>query len=338
MSDPIRDQLLGYLLGALEDDEQEVLEQRLATDARLRRELALISKALAPLDATRRQYAPPSNLASDTCRFVASHVEDTVRLPRPRAAAPVAVMHPVDPPRSWRDSWRMQDLLMVAAVLLVANLLIFPAIHGSRVQARLLACQDNLRQLGAALTGYSERNQGFFPEVPTRGKLAVASVFGPILAQNQCLPDPRVVVCPGSSLAEEPRFAIPDLAQVEAAESDEQLSRLQESMGGSYGYTLGYEENGEYHPTRNLHRANFALAADAPGRWAPGHQSENHGRYGQNVLFEDGHVRFLVSPRPNDRSDDYFLNDDGYLAAGRHRNDSAIGAGATPPIRFVRGN
>jgi hypothetical protein len=337
MSDPTRDQLLGYLLGALEDDEQELLERRLATDAGLRRELTLISKALAPLDATRREYTPPANLATDTCRFVASHVQDTVKLPR-AAAAHVAAMQPIDPPRSWSDSWRVQDLLMLVGVLLVANLLILPAIHGSRVQARLLACQDNLRQLGAALIGYSERNQGFFPKVPTQGKLAVASVFAPILAENQWLPNPGVVVCPGSSLAEDPQFAIPELAQVEATESDEQLARLQESMGGSYGYTLGYEENGVYHPTRNLHRSNFALAADAPGRRVPSHQSDNHGRYGQNVLFEDGHVQFLVSPRPSDRSDDYFLNDDGYLAAGVHRNDSAIGAGATPPIRFVRGN
>ena len=298
-----------------------------------------MSKALAPLDATRREYPPPANLATDTCRFVASHVQDTVKLPRPAAAAHVAAMQPVDPPPSWSDSWRVQDLLMLAGVLLVANLLIFPAIHGSRVQARLLACQDNLRQLGAALIGYSERNQGFFPKVPTRGKLAVASVFGPILAENQWLPDPRRRGLPGLLAGRRPRSSpFPSWPKSRRPSPTKQLARLQESMGGSYGYTLGYEENGVYHPTRNLHRSNYRLAADAPGRRAPNYQSDNHGRYGQNVLFEDGHVQFLVSPRPSDRSDDYFLNDDGYLAAGVHRNDSAIGAGATPPIRFVRGN
>lgn len=134
------------------------------------------------------------------------------------------------------------------------------------------------------------------------------------------------------------QFVIPTLAQVEATQSDEELKQLQETMGGSYGYTLGFQQNGAYYPTRNLRRANFALASDAPSPWLPNHQSENHDRHGQNVLFEDGHVRFLASPRPNDRMDDLFLNDEGLVAAGTHQNDSVIGSGATPPIRYVRGD
>jgi hypothetical protein len=54
------------------------------------------------------------------------------------------------------------------------------------------------------------------------------------------------------------------------------------------------------------------------------------------VLFEDGHVRFTTSPQPSDPGgDDFFLNDDGVVAAGLHENDAVIGAGATPPIRYA---
>jgi hypothetical protein len=336
MIDPTRDQLLGYLLGALEEDEQLLVERQLEHDARLRRELAVLSRGLAPLDAAWRDYSPPPDLAVRTCRFVRSQRDcpTTSSRPKPRVAA----MRPECRAGGPSGSWRFQDMLTVAGMVLAASILILPALYGSRVQARLLTCQNNLRELGVALMGYSERNNGFFPRVPTRGKLAAASVFGPILAQSQCLPDAGVLVCPDSRLAENRQFAIPTLAQVEATQSDEELKQLQETMGGSYGYTLGFEKNGTYYPTRNLRRANFAVASDAPSPWLPNHQSENHDRHGQNVLFEDGHVRFLASPRPNDRIDDLFQNDEGLVAAGTHQNDSVIGGGATPPIRYVRGD
>ena len=61
-------------------------------------------------------------------------------------------------------------------------------------------------------------------------------------------------------------------------------------MGGSYGYCIGYVDQGVYQPTRNLGRPGFAIMADAPCEDRPGRQSDNHGGRGQNVLFEDGHV------------------------------------------------
>lgn len=338
MTDPTRDhdQLLGYLLDALEDDEQFEVERHLEDDAQLQHELAVLSKALAPLDATWRDYSPPPGLATRTCQSVEAYrraPSTGATLPPP--APPIRPMSPVLEPPSAASLWRFQDLVMVAGVLLAASVLLFPALHGSRVQARLLACQNNLRELGVALTGYSERHGGFFPAVATEGNLAVASAFGPLLVEDQCLEDPSVLVCPGSALAEQQSFSVPRVAEVEAAAPGKQLRQLQETMGGSYGYTLGVQEDGQQRPLRNLRRAHYALASDAPSHWLPNHQSENHGRYGQNVLFEDGHVRFVTSPCPNDVFDDLFENDHGEVAAGVHLNDSVIAAGATPPIRYA---
>ena len=73
MSDPARDQLLGYLLGALDDAEQELVAERLENVGELRRDLAVLSRALAPLDAVRRDYSPPPDLAARTCRLVVSY-------------------------------------------------------------------------------------------------------------------------------------------------------------------------------------------------------------------------------------------------------------------------
>jgi hypothetical protein len=94
-------------------------------------------------------------------------------------------------------------------------------------------------------------------------------------------------------------------------------------------------ENGSYHPTKNLRRAHFALMADAPNVRRPHRRSDNHGGRGQNVLSEDGNVRFVVSTRLKPRGDDFFSNDRGLMAAGVHRDDSVIGGGTARPLIYV---
>lgn len=323
--------MLGYLLGALEEDEQAAAERNLAKDAALRRELTVLSRSLAPLDASRARHEPPAGLAERTCRFVWASGQARAAAPvQPRREARPTRMRPVTLPAVGEVQYRWQDVLVVAGVIVAASVLLFPAIHGSRVQARLLACQNNLRELGAALTEYGELNHGYFPRVPAQGNLAVASVFAPILKDSQLLPSFQMLVCPDSPAAEGPAIDVPSLARLASIAQPDQLKRLQDQMGGSYGYTLGYRDRAGYHGTRNLRRSQFALASDAPAPGLPGRQSHNHGRHGQNCLMEDGHVRFFVTPRP--ATDDFFLNDDGAVAAGVHVNDSVIGAGATPPL------
>lgn len=340
MTDSVREDLLGYLLGALDEEQHAEIERLLAEDPGARRRLASLRRALQPLDDARCEYEPPQGLAERTCRFVLGQPGMTSSRYQAKAAALTGTarrtaptpIKPIDLSRSAESPFHWQDLVMAAGVIVAMSLLLFPAIHGSRVQARLLACQDNLRELGTAFTNYSEFHDGYFPQVPVQGRLAAASVYAPILAANQLLPEDRLVVCPGSPVAENESFRIPTLEEIEAADSPEALAALQATMGGSYGYTLGYQDDGEYHPTRNLHRANFAIASDAPSDVLPAHLSENHGRLGQNVLFEDGHVRFTVSPQPGD---DFFLNDAGFVAAGLHVDDAVIGAGATPPVESL---
>ena len=46
MTDSVREQLLGYLLGALEDSEQQEVETRLKDDPQWHRELTLIRNRL----------------------------------------------------------------------------------------------------------------------------------------------------------------------------------------------------------------------------------------------------------------------------------------------------
>lgn len=342
MSDPHPEQLLGYLLNALEGPERELLDQRLEKDPELRGRLAQVRRSLEPLAAARREFRPPRGLATRTCQFVAAssrqqaagsrqlaassqqRVSDGDLLPAARCPLPAAAAE-----RSGR--WRWQDVAVAATVLVGATMLIVPAIHSSRFNARVTACQDNLRELGLSLGRYSQANRGYFPRVPAQGPLAVAGIYAPSLLSGGFLTDDRRVICPGSALAGRSGFSVPSLAKLESASQDE-LARILPDLGGGYGYGMGYTEDGEYHDNRDLGRSGYALMADAPSTDRPGHQTDNHGGRGQNVLFEDMHVRFLTTPRPADLGDDVFVNERGVVAAGTHRDDAVIAPSTSTPV------
>lgn len=339
MADRLEQELLGYLLEALEDSERESVEEQLRRDSKLRRQLGRMRRLIQPLQQTRRQYTPPADLVARTCQFVASHSElraetaSEAPIKRPAALQTGATSAAVAPP-SWVSRFSWQDLAAAAVIVAAATLLILPAIENSRFNARRAACEDNLRHLGLALAEYSHKHQDYFPSVTCQGKLAAAGIYVPVLVHGGYLDDTRWAVCPSSPLAEDRRFRVPCLNELRAA-SGEELQRLRSLMGGSYGFPLGFTENGRYHCTKNLQRPFFALVTDAPSDRLAGHQSINHGGYGQNVLFEDLHTQFLRIPMLRGWADNFFVNDMGFVAPGNHRNDCVIGAGATVPIRFV---
>lgn len=353
MTEPAREQLLGYLLGALDDNEQADIEKILDSDADMRRELATLNRSLAPLDAARREFSPPAGLASRTCEFVAASALATEERPTEEAedatATPLleeavaaaasaqpaehsAKMQPVDSPYVSASRVRWQDSIVAAGIMVAACGLLFPAILDSREHARIMECQNNLHDIGTSLTSYSDSHNGYFPKVPEKGNLAAAGVYAPQLRQSGYLPDVRQVICPGSDLADDNNFMVPMYDDLQSITNPEELVTIKSRMGGSYGYSLGHIKDDRYHNTKNLHRENFALMADSPSHAVPSHQSQNHSGNGQNVLYEDGHVKFLPTTKSLGLSDDVFTNDDGLVAAGVHPDDSVIGGSQATPI------
>jgi len=333
MIDPVQQQqLLGHLLGALEEPERQVLDRELAENPDLQQELALVGRQIEVLDAARPVYTPPVGLASRTCEWIFAQAPQPSRLAQAHLPPAVPILPPIEAPApGWMTRIRWADLAMAIAVFVAATALLFPALQNSRTHARLRACQDHLRQLGLALTEYSQQHDDYFPSVPARGRLAAAGVYAPVLLGSGLLTDSEQVVCPDSPLARQRNFRVPSISEIQMATAEE-LDRLRRLMGGSYGYCLGYIRDGTYQPTKNLRREHFAVMADAPAVDEPGRQSLNHGRRGQNVLFEDGHVVFLASSKPFDEADDIFANELGAMAAGTHPNDSVIGASTVSPI------
>lgn len=331
----VEQQLLGYLLGALDDGEREAVEEEIQRDSQLRDQLVRLRRRLEPLRQAEVEYDPPAGLANRACELVAAYAGTHCQQAAAPLPAPPAVTEAAPPVGLWGAGrpWSWPDFAVVTGIVLSAVVLIFPAIETSRFKAQLFTCQDHLRQLGQSLTDYSMRHRGFFPQLPQPGTVAAAGIYAPVLLRDGFLDDKRSVLCPGSTLAADPQFRVPTVDELQTA-GGQDLARLRSVMGGSYGYSLGYMEDGQYHPTRNLGRSQFALMADAPSVSLPGHQSLNHGGRGQNVLFEDGRVLFLTTPKAGE-GDDFFVNDAGVVAPGDHRNDSVIGTSDTVPAVLV---
>ena len=320
----MREQLLGYLMGALDEVEHSQVEELVKKNRQCQRELELLHESLEPLRAGEGECLPPAGLAARTCRMVAQHRE-------PEAARPkkVAVVEPLGA----SSQWSFADMAVAAGIFLAAGMLLLPAIQQSRVIAQRTACQNNLREIGQALQKYSETRAGLFPEIPTSGNQAVAGIFSVRLLEGNFLDSPDRLLCASAQNGQERNepFQLPTSAEIDAAEG-QRLVRLQRMLGGNYGYSLGYRQGGNYQAPRNRGRTNYALVADSPDDSLNGFRSNNHGGCGQNVLYEDGRVDYLKGCATGDCADHIFLNDENIMAAGLHPDDAVIGHSWSRPL------
>lgn len=341
----MREDLLGYLLGAIQPDERREIEGRLAADADLRSELSLLQTLLAESGDPTHLLDPPAGLARRTCEFIARlRSEDATQLAfdhsffgrtAPTAPSATAVgfaagtpwSEPAAAPNAGR--WRLSDLVTLGGIALAASLLLFPALASWRYGQQSTVCRDKMHRLGMALVDYSRLHGGLMPEVQEDGPLGHAGVYAPRLMEAGLVEDPSLFLCPGCSNNAD-TFAVPRLAELQRATPDQE-AELARTMGGGYGYALGYVEDGEYRPLRNLNRPTFAVLADKPGSGSRG--SLNHGCGGQNVLFEDGHAEFLSNCRLDRAGDELFRNEFGFVGAGIGRDDVVIAPSEARPLR-----
>ena len=78
----MHDELIGYLLGALNGEEQTLVEKYLAVEAEARSKLEILRRGLEPLEADGGHLDPPEGLAVRTCQLVRIRIE-SIQLDRP---------------------------------------------------------------------------------------------------------------------------------------------------------------------------------------------------------------------------------------------------------------
>ncbi len=310
--------LLGYVLGALDADEQQQIQLAVDRDDALQHEIEKLKTEIARLDGLAPPGPPPVGLARRTCERI--------------AAVPLAP--PAPPRRRWfgatreplarTHSWSLGDCITVAVAALVMAAVILPALNHSRFQSRLLTCQNNLRHVGMGLLAFAGDSNDRFVAIPESGNRAVAGCFAPVLCEMGYVDDPSWFLCAGLGVTPD-RFP-PSCDEIDLAVGPA-VSEIQKRMSGDFAYTLGYQEDGRYMVTRNLRRSNYVLLADAPSVDMPGRASLNHGGHGQNCFFEDGHIAFVTTCAI--AGDSIYENDFGGIAPGAHPGDIVVGPSHT---------
>lgn len=313
------DQIVDYLLGALEAPEAAEVEQKIQSDPELAQRAESHRHRLSRWSAAFDEGVcdeMPVGLARRTCESI---WEPTTRV------------FGLDAPSWTSRTWGLADALVAVAVSLCGLLLVFPAVSNSRYQARREQCMAHLGVFGAGFGSYSDANSHLFPQIPTQGRAAVAGAVAATLLEEGWVSDAGVRICPGDVElmgSGEPLPTLADLAQASPAT----LPHCQQLLGGSYAYPLGVASSGRWRAVRDRQRPYFALMSDAP-RWnaktGDVTLADFHDRLGQNVLFEDLSVRFVTGPYVG--RDHLNLNSQMRMAAGTHEDDSVIAPSGISP-------
>ncbi|MBA61707.1 MAG: hypothetical protein CMJ76_05010 [Planctomycetaceae bacterium] len=310
--------LIGFVMGAVDAEEQAQIEQALDVDEELQQQLKLIRNALSPLESY-RYCEPPAGLADSTLDYVFEQVDShKVQSASLNALSPIASAERISGSNA---RWRMTDVLVLSVVLLCMAMLVSPALYNSRFVAGKLACQDNLQHLYRGMHNYSLTNNGMYPVTPV-SKVSISGIQAPILREQGDIEETRFFCPTASETLAWRKQGIPAVQTVVDA-TPETLDKLAH-MGGTYGYNIGYQEQGQLRPVRHQGRPYFALVADRPTGDSISRRSLNHGGTGQNVLFEDGHVAFLRETKERTLGDLYFVSDRGRVEPGIHNNDAVI--------------
>ncbi len=321
--------LIGYLLKALDADEQREVEKYLREHPEAHKRLDQLRLGLDVLGRDADEGDPPAGLWVATLARVAEHKCGTALPAVPAAAARSGV--------GGRPSrWRRADVLVAALLLVVVGGLAAAWIARAQRDQHRIDCENNLRRFDLALENYADNHNGLYPWVGAEPPKNFAGSFVPALSEAKAMPPGLSVSCPGDPPRPPSAVTFDDLSRL-SHEEPEKYRATTRDLAACYAYPLGYREPGGtalYGLTR-LMDGMLPLMADAPACGGSGNEvrpgnSPNHGGKGQNVLFRDGHVEF-VTTRTRGTDHDLYLNAEQKAAAGRGPTDVVLGRSDAVP-------
>ena len=321
----MREQLVGYLFGALDEAEAREVEGALADPQRgesLRQDLQLLRKAVRPLEHDRAWLPTPAGLATRTLAFITAQTHSET-LPMRRPMTPVR-----DGATPTGRGWL--DRVLLAASALAACIIVAPLLYEAILDNRARRAERKLQRLSESLQGYAESHR-VYPTPPESGPLSRAGLYAPMLvSDHRLVSDDGTVLVPDSQLAEKGAFRVPTLDEVRAAVGTPAFDSLVRRMGGDFGYTLGHRDAaGQLRPNENFRRQHHPIMADAPDE--TGERSRNHPDGTHYILFEDGHVEQRLVDDLHHEDDHLYRNHTGEIAAGVDPEDDVIGSSHHQP-------
>ena len=347
-----REHWLGFLMGALDEDEQALVQRQLAANPQAAEELDQLRSHLLLLSDGLDEAAPPPGLATRTCALLDSSAapaqHPAILAQMVETAAPTDDNAPrpksqISRSQGSRSQGRLEslgmggtrfslmDTLVAVGVCVAVAIIFFPALANSRMLATRLQCENNLRRVGVALQEFATVNkQHRYPAIAPQGPLSVAGAFAPRLLNDGFLHYPEIVQC-AERRGKAPARSLPTVQQLMNSPVNE-VAQLHEKLLAVYNYNLGIQKNGAIVAPQMQGRALYPVASDnllvQEGKLAP--VAHEDGRF--NILFDDGHVEFIALEDLPGPMKHFFLNDEGNVAAGLSEDDPVIAIGTAHPL------
>lgn len=329
--------LIGYLLGANEPHEDQLVEDHLSREPGLHDQLATLRQHVERLDDGVEEELPPADLTARTCQLLDdpslwSQITDSTA-PQGEDAPGILPSHGKLSNR--RESlsggsarFSLMDGLVALGVCLAALAIFFPALASSRLLASRVQCEDNLRQVGMGLHKFADASsRQRYPEIHGAGPLSVAGSYAPRLVNEGFISNPEVLSCVATSN----EISLPTIEELLVA-PEVMLPELHDRLEGVFNYNLGSRQGENIEAPKMAGRARFPIASDVVLVNDTLIGSDSHFENRVNILFDDGHVEFLkIEHLPADIQR-VFVNNDGLVQAGVDEDDVVLANSIARPI------
>ena len=351
MDKPSQADLIGYILGALDNSEKEQIDSLIENESKIgnseiHAQIEKLESRLACLDSSVEEVKIPTGLARRTIEAIALLDPDVSQVASPRMTAvdrviqehaeSLAAEEKVEPaPASMGEgdlraqrssSWSVMDIVVASAACMLLGVLGVHWISNSQYNSRIASCQDNLRTIGVSLASYANDHNGKLIPISLGQNDGVAGIYASKLREMEYIQDEKTFFCP-SAKRDDSEVFIPTQDDLLAA-SGVELRELQHKVGGDYAYTIGCMNGDEYLQPQLYNPSYQVILADTPD--SNSIVSESHGGRAQNVLMGDFSIRKTINCTVNQR-DHIYRNDVGLIAPGTSLTDSVLGSSGTAP-------
>ena len=318
VNQPSQEDLLGYVLGALDADQQQALQKLIDEDPQIEERMLEIRSSINPLELLDEPCGMRPGLARRTCEMVANYQNDVAQQ-----------KNEFREPLVSGSSWSAQDFLVAAASIAILAAILIPILDQSRYQAQIAKCQGNLVSLGTSLASYDDAHGHLPPISPGDTHEPYMAYMLSVLRDTKFLEDDNQVAC--AAVRRNEPICIPSCNEIRHCEAGPDFNRIRTRSCGDYAFSFGhFDSNKTYHPPSVGEYPHRVLIADKPSvRWIGG-PSDNHRGNGQNVLWQDLSTRFI---KGNSVADDgIYTNDYNSVAPGVGAHDSVIGPSHLSPF------
>lgn len=337
--------LLGYLIGALDDQENLLVQEALQKDRHLRIRLATLQSMTISMKDVREIFEPPGTMVSRVMSNVTMNdvesdrvVDDTStsKLLSTNAKDLSLVSSSCDGKSSIKNVWLDAGISFSAAM--IGFCLIAPAILQTRESARTTQCASGLFALGQQIRDFAFQNRHTtVPEIPVDGPLAFAGIYAIHLNDAGYLEEKQVLWCPSEmnyrlAVVGRGDRRLPSATELQTI-SAAKLRLWRHIAGGSYAYNLGMLVNNQHTMPNIESRSDVAILADAPIQTEKSTTLlTTHRGQASNILYRDGRVQLIRFDHGYEGSDHPYLNRLGLTEAGIDEDDSALGVSYLAPL------